>query len=294
MRGSLNKSIIKGSFLFKPDGDTAYNFFFIFIPSSKSIFPVPSNTKLSKWLYIIIVVIFSASSVGLWYLRQTKLKPVMEAFREGNVMYATHVGKQGARTEMKLPDGAAVILNGHTTLLVPDNFEQTHTVILDGEAYFNTPQALKVVTNILTVTTDSAAFRIRCFEQQQGATAYLGTGKVVVNKSYHSSTDNNAEVLEHGNMVLANKEIDLMEKETYKPEELAVWLKGRLVLEGMPVMNAVRVLEDWYGTEIYVDGDVSKVKPVSGVYENKTLEQVLETLPVTYKMKGDRVNIKVK
>lgn len=218
----------------------------------------------------------------------------MEAFREGTVMYATHVGKQGERTELTLPDGAAVILNGSTTLLVPDNFAQTHAVILDGEAYFNTPHTLKVVTNILTITTDSAAFRIRCFEQQQGATAYLGTGKVVVNKSYHSSTDNNPEVLEHGNMVLANKEIDLMEKETYKPEELAVWLTGKLVLEGMPLMNAVRILEDWYGTEIYVDGNVSKVKAVSGVYENKTLEEVLKTLPVSYKMKGDRVNIKVK
>jgi ferric-dicitrate binding protein FerR (iron transport regulator) len=218
----------------------------------------------------------------------------MEAFREGTVTYTTHVGKQGERTELTLPDGTAVLLNGSTTLLVPANFAQTHTVILDGEAYFNTPHALKVVTNILTLTTDSAAFRIRCFEHQQGATAYLGTGKVVVNKSYHSSTDNNAEELVHGNMVLANKEIDLMEKETYKPEELALWLKGRLVIERMPLMNAVRMLEDWYGTEIYVDGDVSKIPAVNGVYENKTLAEVLQTLPVNYKMKGDRVNIKVK
>lgn len=218
----------------------------------------------------------------------------MEAFREGTVTYATHVGKQGERSELTLPDGTPVILNGSTTLLVPGNFDQTHTVLLDGEAYFQTPHALKVVTNILTITTDSAAFRIRCFEYQQGATAYLGTGKVVVNKSYHSTTDNNPEVLEHGNMVLANKEIDLMEKETYKPEELEVWLKGKLVINAMPVMNAVRVLEDWYGTEIYVDGDVSKVAPINGVYENKTLEEVLKTWPVSYKMKGDRVNIKTK
>jgi len=289
--------IIKVLFLFDPVGDTAYNFFFIFIASTKSKFPVPSNSKSSKWLYIIIVLILSGTTIGMWYFRQGK--PALASFREAKVQYTPHEGTLGNRTRFTLPDGTEVLLNGKSTVLVPDNYAQAHTLLLDGEAWITTPHALKVVTNILTITnTEPAAFRIRCFEKQQGATAYLGSGTVLAAKSYHSTTDNQAETLGIGNMVLANKEIDLMEKETFQPAELDHWLKGELTFADVPFMKAMQMLEEWYGAEIYVDGDVSGLQSVQGVYTNQTLEQVLQglqkTMKFAYTFKGDKVKIKVK
>lgn len=233
----------------------------------------------------------------MWYFRQGK--PALASFREAQVNYTPHEGTMGNRTRFTLPDGTEVLLNGKSTLLVPDNYAQTHTLLLDGEAWFNTPKALKVVTNILTISsTAPAAFRIRCFEKQQGATAYLGSGTVLAAKSYHSTTDNQAEKLGIGNMVLANKEIDLMEKETFQPAELDHWLKGELTFSDVPFMKAMQVLEEWYSAEIYVDGDVSGLQNVKGAYTNQTLEQVLnglqKTTPFTFVVRGDRVKIKVK
>ena len=39
-------------------------------------------------------------------------------------------------------------------------------------------------------------------------------------KSYHSDTDNEPEILAAGEMVMINREIDLMEKEKLSAEEL--------------------------------------------------------------------------
>lgn len=258
---------------------------------------MPSNSKSSKWLYIIIVLILSGTTIGMWYFRQGK--PALASFREAKVQYTPHEGTLGNRTRFTLPDGTEVLLNGKSTVLVPDNYAQAHTLLLDGEAWITTPHALKVVTNILTITnTEPAAFRIRCFEKQQGATAYLGSGTVLAAKSYHSTTDNQAETLGIGNMVLANKEIDLMEKETFQPAELDHWLKGELTFADVPFMKAMQMLEEWYGAEIYVDGDVSGLQSVQGVYTNQTLEQVLQglqkTMKFAYTFKGDKVKIKVK
>lgn len=258
---------------------------------------MPSNTKSSKWLYIIIVLILCGTTTAMWYFKGGK-KPALASFREPQVNYTPHTGTQGARTRFTLPDSTEVLLNGKSTVLVPDNYAQTHTLLLDGEAWFNTRHNLKVVTNILTITnTAPAAFRIRCFEVQQGATAYLGSGTVLAAKSYHSTTDNQSETLGIGNMVLANKEIDLMEKETYQPAELERWLKGELSFANVPFMNAMHTLEEWYGTEIYVEGNVSELGNVNGEFPNQSLDQVLNTLRdkmrFTYQFKGDRVKVKV-
>lgn len=259
---------------------------------------MPLNTKSSIWLFIILVLVLGANLIGRWYFKLGK-KPALAPFREAQVNYTAHEGSMGTRTSLTLPDSTAILLNGNSTLLVPDNYAQTHTLLLDGEAWISTKHAIKLVTNILTITNNApASFRIRCFEAQQGATAYLGSGTVQVAKSYHSTTDNQAETLGIGNMVLANKEIDLMEKETYQPAELDHWLKGELTFSNVPFMNAMHTLEEWYGTEIYVDGDVSGLPAVNGSFPDQSLEQVLQTMQksmsFSYQFKGDRVKLKVK
>lgn len=259
---------------------------------------MPLNTKHSKWLFIILVIVLGANAIGMWYFKKGK-KPALASFREAQVVYTPHEGTMGTRTHLTLPDSTEILLNGNSTLLVPDNYAKTHILLLDGEAWISSKNAIKLVTNILTITsTAPAAFRIRCFEAQQGATAYLGSGTVQVAKSYHSTTDNQAETLGIGNMVLANKEIDLMEKETYQPAELEHWLKGELTFSKVPFMNAMHSLEEWYGTEIYVDGDVSALPAVDGSFPNQSLDQVLQTIQksmhFSYQLKGDRVKLNVK
>lgn len=259
---------------------------------------MPSNqsntTPRSKWGYIILVIVLSATAVFTFFYRKSA-KPVLQQFHEKSITYITYKGKIGTRTKIKLPDGSPVVLNSNTRLLVPSDFTQQRTVLLDGEAYFDTTtHPITVKTNIVTMSTMApSVFKIRCFEAQQGATAYVLQGQTKVVKSYHSATDNQPEILGRGNMILANKEIDLMEKETYHSVDMELWIQDKLVFHDEPFMNAIHKLEDWYSTEIYVDGDIASTGNVNGNFIGATLEQVLDEMKKTakfiYKIKKDKV-----
>lgn len=278
----------------------SYIFFFNFISLSKSVFPVPNkqqNTTSKRNLsYIILIIILCMTAVLVGYFRRGK-REVLPVLQEKGQVYTTYEGVMGERKKISLPDGTQVTLNSNTKLLVPANFAQSRTVLLDGEAYFDTTaHPLTVKTNILVMSTQKpSSFKMRCFEYQQGATAYVLKGEVKVGKSYVSKTDNQPEMLGPGNMVLANKEIDLMEKETYHPVEMETWLQGRLTFHDEPFMNAVRKMEEWFSTEIVVEGDASGAGGVNGEFHQASLEKVLEELKQSanfrYDIKKNKVMI---
>jgi len=216
--------------------------------------------------------------------------------------YTTYEGQAGERKKLQLADSTTVILNAGSRLLVPENYpQQARELVLDGEAFFKVSSdaghPFVVKTDILTVTALGTAFKVRSFAAQPGATAYLLTGKVKVAKTYHSATDNQPEILERGQMVLANKEIDLMEKETYNPAELEAWLRGDLQFRDTPLMTVVRQLEDWFAVTITVEGNVADVPAVTASFSNNTLPQVLDALckaaGCSYKMEGNEVTITI-
>ncbi|MFB6454577.1 FecR family protein [Chitinophaga sp. Hz27] len=203
-------------------------------------------------------------------------------FEEPGSKYQTYSGETGTRKYITLPDSSTVILNSASTLLVPENYLQGHRrLLLDGDACFAVKpdtSAFTVVTDKLTTQVLGTSFRVRSFTSQQGATVHLYTGKIKVSKSYHSSTDNQPEILEYGQMILANKEIDLMEKETYKPEEARLWLADSLQVNGPANMMFWRNLEDWYGVDINITGNNASNSEVHELFVKASLQQVLDKL----------------
>jgi hypothetical protein len=60
-------------------------------------------------------------------------------------------------------------------------------------------------------------------------------------------------------------------------------------------MNAVRKLEEWYSTEIYVDGDVAAAGGVNGEFNgaslSKVLEEIKQSAKFSYKVKKNKIMI---
>lgn len=199
------------------------------------------------------------------------------------IEYQTYKGITGRRTSVTLPDSSHVILNSASVLEVPANYLQgNRAVILDGDAFFTvvpSTDTFTVTSDKLRATVLGTAFKMRSFASQHGATVYLLNGKIRVGKSYHSPTDNQPEILERGQMILANNEIDLMEKETYHPEELETWLSDTLRISNANPMALSRTLEEWFGVEVEIKGDASKAPAtVNGAFFHATLEDVLNNL----------------
>jgi ferric-dicitrate binding protein FerR (iron transport regulator) len=123
-------------------------------------------------------------------------------------------------------DGSTIYLTTRTKLRpVKGDHSNDRTYELDGEAWFTVrdadkkPVVIRTRQLIITLQSPIARLHIDAFASSPGEQADLLEGQLKVTKAYHSTTDNEPETLRSGDMVMINKEIDLMEKETLNPAE---------------------------------------------------------------------------
>lgn len=130
----------------------------------------------------------------------------------------------GMPTALTLPDGTRVLMDPRTVIRPSEGFGKTNRDIqLDGEAMLivrsDAGKPFIIHTRNLVIQVLGTRLHIDAFASSPGEEVDLLEGKLKVSKSYHSSTDNEVEVLQAGEMVMINRDIDLMEKEKLNPEE---------------------------------------------------------------------------
>jgi ferric-dicitrate binding protein FerR (iron transport regulator) len=133
--------------------------------------------------------------------------------------------KTGRPGMVGLPDGSRVVINVRTVIRIPGTYNQSRVLDLDGEAMFDIlPDAGKpfvVRTRNLEIEVLGTRFRVDAYRSNAGEQVDLLEGRLRVKKSYHSDTDNEPEFIEAGEMVMINRDIDLMEKEKLDSGELS-------------------------------------------------------------------------
>ncbi|MFI5125061.1 MAG: FecR domain-containing protein [Chitinophagales bacterium] len=148
--------------------------------------------------------------------------------REGETIFKSGTA---LRTDLQLPDGSKVLMGASTVIRIPEAFNRKNRdLFLEGEALFHVrpAEALPFIVHtralITTVNSDSAAFKVDGFPGHAGEEVDLLNGMLTVNRSYHSDSDNEPEMLRAGEMVMINTDIDLMEKEKSDSAELKSWI----------------------------------------------------------------------
>jgi ferric-dicitrate binding protein FerR (iron transport regulator) len=153
-----------------------------------------------------------------------------------------HATDTGVLVLSTLPDGSKVWKRPHTEVRPAKGFnEGNRDVTVDGEAFFiiaahgGKPFIIHTRNLIVTVQSSAARLHVDAFASSPGEQVDLLEGQLKVIKSYHSSTDNEPEVLSAGDMVMINRDIDLMEKEKLDPaEQKAVERKFPMAAQGAP------------------------------------------------------------
>jgi transmembrane sensor len=134
-----------------------------------------------------------------------------------------HVGAGSGRL-FRLPYGGTVFLKPNSTIGLAKGFNKDNREIsLDGEAFFElsttgAPVILK--TKDLVIDVSQGVFRVDANRSSSGEEVDLLEGRMRVRKSYRSDTDSATESLGPGEMVMINRDIDLMEKEKMSQGEI--------------------------------------------------------------------------
>jgi transmembrane sensor len=134
-----------------------------------------------------------------------------------------HVGAGSGRS-IRIPNFGTVFLKPNTTIGLAKGFGvDNRDIDIDGEALFElaaTGAPVRLHTKDLVMEVAVGVFRVDAFRSKAGEEVDLLEGQMRVKKSYPSDTDNSTEALGPGEMVMINREIDLMEKEKMSPAEI--------------------------------------------------------------------------
>lgn len=205
----------------------------------------------------------------------------------------------GTKSSISLEDGSKVHLNSGSKITYPKNFPKgIREIKMVGEAFFEVAKdslrPFQVTSDYLTTTALGTSFNIRAFPNQPIAVSLL-TGKVRVEDLNNTS---NKVILNPGEDLKSDLEKDIWNKGNFNQEEILAWMNKILIFKNTPFKEAITQLENWYGVQFQVKGEIPKELKVSGKFYDESLQNILEGLNFStnlqYKIEGKQVKLTFK
>jgi ferric-dicitrate binding protein FerR (iron transport regulator) len=186
-----------------------------------------------------------------------------------------------------LPDGTTVTLNKNSFLSYVSKFKgKTRPVTLKGEAFFNvSPDKTKpfiITINDVTVQVVGTSFNVK--NKNGKTTVDVETGIVKVSKNKDQVE------LRHGEKVIIADHKPELIKSTSKGRLYNYYRNKELVCDETPLQDLVEALNEIYDVNIIIKNPSLKEKPLTTVFKDQSLDQVLEIIQETFRIEIERKN----
>lgn len=217
--------------------------------------------------------------------RQTYFPAFVSVWNDDNEGFAvTNTSKKPQR--LTLEDGSIVILQPQSRISYPDHFgERKRMVYLRGEAFF---QVKRDVTKPFIVSTENLAtqvlgtsFRVKSYDGAGSIEVQVVTGRVSVYENTGGKVaSRNGFILTPNQKVIFDKESRKMELGIVRNPMVVKPLESRFKFEfsEIPAADVLAMLEQTYGIDIVVEGDVLKNCLFTGDLNDLSMFDQLELL----------------
>jgi ferric-dicitrate binding protein FerR (iron transport regulator) len=198
----------------------------------------------------------------------------------------------GVHSQITLPDGTRVWLNGESTIRYSLPFNNsTRNVVLEGEAFFDVtknPEVPFIVTSThATVRVLGTTFNYKAYPGEK-TEVVLAEGKVCLNTN--SKTAKQAEfMLSPGEHAVINENTGQVKIAKENIDKYIAWHSGRLVFDDSPLPEVVKKLERWYGIDVFVRDPQLLSSHITTTFENESLYEVFELLELASPLKIDYI-----
>lgn len=240
--------------------------------------PVITLKKSSiHWLRIVasILLISTLGWFGYSYFENKSANTLIQVYATNTTLNDT------------LPDGTTVTLNKNSSLSYTSTFMgSTRPVTLKGEAFFNvSPDKTKpfiITINDVTVQVVGTSFNVK---NKNGKTIVaVETGIVKVSKNKDQVE------LRHGEKVIIADQKSELVKSISKGRLYNYYRNKELVCDETPLQELVEALNEIYNVNIIIKNPSLKEKTLTTVFKDQSLDQVLEVIQETFRIKIERKN----
>lgn len=255
---------------------------------------------LYKWIAAAAAAVIIAASLYLLIPANTKINS-----QAPRPMAMNHVTTQnGSRTQLELPDGTKVWVNGSSRLSYDNKGFGTEEreLYLDGEAYFDVAKNEKapfiIHTGGVTITVLGTAFNVRAYSREKTVETSLIHGMVAITTKRDPDrriilkpdekiilpVDSTGDV--DGPAVANNKPsspytiVHLRKDSTHTIPEVA-WISPRLEFDNELLEKLAPKMERWFNVTIHFRDPAIARRRFSGVIEKETLQQTLEAMQLS-------------
>lgn len=231
-----------------------------------------------RWLqyakYAAVIALLVTSSFGIYSLFETP---------SAQQMLTAHV-KPGSKSEIILPDGTKVQLNGATTFAYDVDNSRQRLVRLSGEAFFevakNPDCPFRVIANDLQIEVTGTSFNVNTYKKDIIETSLL-TGQIKISGGSLPQTY----VLTPGEKATysgADKELKITKVDVHVETG---WCGNYLIFDSEPLVDVIKKIERWYGVEIELRCPQIGQDLLSGSFRHESIENVIHSLSLQYKFK---------
>jgi len=262
------------------------------------------NKSSKKWMVGIASLI--VSGLVVFFLLQKK--PVSDNTKEQQPLAKHQVKtKYGSKTNLVLPDGTKVWLNAGSEMTYGKDYgTDLREVNLTGEAYFdvvkNVNKPFIIHAGNINIRVLGTAFNVRCYPDEKNTETSLVRGSLEITmkgskekyllKPFEKLTVSNNPVMDAKANISAGLPDGAQPKSEFKLGRLSIlpqdssivetsWVNNRLVFRSETFEEVALKMERWYAVSIIIKDDKLKIKKLTGVFENETVDQALGAIQLT-------------
>lgn len=253
--------------------DEAWKRFQNRIHEKDNIIKIPKKSY-SRWLQIAasIILISTLGWLGYSYFENNSDDKLIQVYASNHTINDT------------LPDGTIVTLNQNSSLSYKKFAGHTRPVTLKGEAFFKVaPDKTKpfiIYVNDVRVKVVGTSFNVK--NKNGTTTVNVETGIVKVSRN-----KDEVELRKGEKVVIANKQTGLL-KSVSKGRLYNYYRNKELVCDQTPLQELVDALNEIYNVNIIIKTASLQEKPLTTIFKDQSLDQILEVIQETFTIKIER------
>lgn len=242
-------------------------------------------------------LVLAVSVIALWYFTNPATVRSHATKTPLTIIENNHPGIR----RIILPDGSQVCLNMNSRLeFDPQQFNRTERLVkLSGEGFFEvvpstslrTSQRIPFIveTGSLRTRVLGTAFNIEAYAQESEVRVSLVHGSIALN----DTATNKTMVLTPNNSLRYSKQTQSWQVLPVEAANVALWTKGYLVFNEVPLQEAIERIRNRYHVTIAYDPALLQHKRITASFQNSTWPTILANILFVHDLQFKKVGEKV-